>query len=91
MESRKIVQISWLVNFYLGFDILSLKSNRIDRGSKLRYYIFSLKHDHLLIRDINLSSLNIVADVLGAAAIDLAAYRESGAQNFQNRSTELFG
>lgn len=50
-KAAKILQISWLVNFYLGFNILSLKSNPVDRESKLRYYMLTLTYDHLLIRD----------------------------------------
>lgn len=42
-------------------------------------------------RTVNFTSLDIVADILGAAAIDLAANGESGAQNLQDGSAELLG
>ena len=38
---------------------------------------------------VNLASLDVVADILGAAAVDLAADGESGTQDLQDSSLQL--
>jgi len=57
------------------------------RWYPLRVYIGK----HLLRRNLNLARLNVVGDVLGAAAIDLAAGGESGTENLLDGTLELLG
>jgi hypothetical protein len=46
---------------------------------------------HLLGGNVNLASLDVVADVLGAAAIDLAADGESSTEDLKDGTLELLG
>lgn len=46
---------------------------------------------NLLLRDLDLSRLDVVRDVLGAAAIDLAASGESSAENLLDGALEVLG
>lgn len=46
---------------------------------------------HLLFWDLDLARLNVIADVLGAAAIDLAAGGESSSENLLDGTLEVLG
>jgi len=46
---------------------------------------------HLLLRDLDLAGLNVVADSLGAAAIDLAAGGEGSAEDLLDGTLERLG
>lgn len=45
----------------------------------------------LLLRDLNLARLNVVGDVLGAAAVDLAASAESSSEDLLDGTLEVLG
>lgn len=45
----------------------------------------------LVVRDLNLARLNVVRDILRAAAIDLAAGAESSAENLLDGTLQIFG
>jgi len=46
---------------------------------------------HLLLRDLDLAGLNVVGDVLGAAAIDLAAGGEGSSEDLLDGTLEVLG
>jgi len=50
-----------------------------------------LQYKHLLLRNLNLAGLDLVRDVLGAAAVDLAASAESSSENLENGTLEVLG
>jgi hypothetical protein len=56
-----------------------------------RVLLFSVQESNLLLRNVNLASLDVVRDILGAAAIDLAADGESSTENLENTTAELLG
>jgi len=45
--------------------------------------------DHLLVRNLDLSTLNIIADILRTSSVNLAAHAERSAQNFLNTALQL--
>lgn len=47
--------------------------------------------DHLFLRNIDLTSLDVVRDILRAAAIDLATDGESSTEDLKDGATELLG
>jgi hypothetical protein len=63
----------------------------VDAGYKSRKPHFSFREDSLLLGNVNLASLDIVRDILGAAAIDLAADGESSTQNLKDGTLERLG
>ncbi|KAI9367870.1 hypothetical protein BJX61DRAFT_526488 [Aspergillus egyptiacus] len=49
-------------------------------------------HDHYLLGgDVNLAGLDVVADILGATAVDLATDGESSTEDLKNGTLELLG
>jgi hypothetical protein len=51
----------------------------------------NVDNNRLLLRNVNLARLDIIADVLGAASINLASDGKRGAQDLKNATTELLG
>jgi hypothetical protein len=53
--------------------------------------LFFVQERNLLLRNVNLASLDVIRDILGAAAIDLAADGESSTEDLKDNTLERLG
>lgn len=76
-----------VILLFLGESLPLLAQQIVKYGAQ--YMQKKEDHGHSFVRNLNLPTLNIIADVLWTSSIDLAANAESGTENLLNTTLEL--